>query len=298
MSFSEELKLRIRKQCHFRCCLCHSLGVEIHHIVPVAENGQDAEDNAAPLCPSCHEIYGANPEKRKFIRETRDFWYEMCAKQLAMPAEQIREIADTLKTVATKEDVARLSIQNSSYTLGTSASAPWEHLRYSFTREEFVHPLVVRELIGWLADSWETIVSIDLSAANRSNRFFGNFSIREDSGHTWVGWENDQHESFTYSHIATSATGVHIIECYDCGGGSGIFGSVALLAMECDRSLVDHDAGHISTRERVLLKTLGSIGLGDRYSGKISYQDGRLRIGPDEGRFSQGDGICREIPIR
>ena len=298
MSFSEDLRLRIRKQSHFRCCLCHSLGVEIHHIVPVAENGPDVEENAAPLCPSCHETYGANPEKRKFIREVRDFWYEICVKKLAMPAEQIREIADTLKTIATKEDIARLSIQNSSYALGTSAPAPWEHLRYSFAREEFVHPLIVRELIGWLADPFETITSIDLSAANRSNRFFGNSSIREDSGRMWVGWENDQHESFTYSHIATSPSGVQIIECYDCGGGSGIFGSVALLTIECDRSLVEQDAGNISTRERVLLKTLGSIGLGDRYSGKITYREGRLTIWPDEGWFSKGDGACREIPIR
>jgi hypothetical protein len=83
MPFSEQLKLQVRRKAHFKCCLCHALGVEIHHIIPQAEGGVDTEDNAAPLCPSCHDIYGANPEKRKFIRESRDFWYELCERRFA-----------------------------------------------------------------------------------------------------------------------------------------------------------------------------------------------------------------------
>jgi hypothetical protein len=297
MSFTEDLKLRIRKQSHFRCCLCHALGVEIHHIVPQVENGSDEDENAAPLCPTCHGIYGANPQKRKFIREARDFWYEICRNRFNIPTEQIKEISDTLKTVATKEDITRLSIQNSSYVLGSNTRLPWEHIRYSFTREEFIHPLIVNELKGLLWDSYETITSVDLTTANHSNRFFGDFSIREESGRIWVGWKNDQHESFTYSHIATSPSGVHMVECYECGGGSGVFGSIALLTLECDRSLVELSKGSISTRERVLLKTLGSILLGDRYSGEIIYREGKLIIGPDEGWFSRGDKTYHEIPI-
>lgn len=83
MTFSEELKRRVRRRAHFKCCLCHQLGVDIHHIVPQAECGPDTEDNAAPLCPSCHDTYGANPVKRKFIREARDLWYELCNSRFA-----------------------------------------------------------------------------------------------------------------------------------------------------------------------------------------------------------------------
>ena len=68
MPFSEALKLSMKRRAHFSCCLCHTLGVEVHHIVPRADGGSDDEDNAAPLCPTCHETYGANPIKRKFIR--------------------------------------------------------------------------------------------------------------------------------------------------------------------------------------------------------------------------------------
>ena len=106
MAFSEQVKLSVKKQAHFRCCLCHELFVEIHHIIPQSEGGQDTESNAAPLCPSCHETYGANPEKRKFIRETRDFWYELCAKRYPIDNEQIKDVlTDALKNVATKDDL-------------------------------------------------------------------------------------------------------------------------------------------------------------------------------------------------
>ena len=61
--------------------MCHDLVVHIHHIVPQAEGGSDTEDNAAPLCPSCHDKFGANPQKRKLIREMRDHWYEICEER-------------------------------------------------------------------------------------------------------------------------------------------------------------------------------------------------------------------------
>src|SRR5262249_22533251 len=40
----------------------------------------------APLCPSCHDTYGGNPDKRKWIREMRDFWWEFCEKKNPNPA--------------------------------------------------------------------------------------------------------------------------------------------------------------------------------------------------------------------
>jgi len=105
MAFTEMLKLQVKKKTHFQCCLCHTLGVEIHHIVPEAEDGPDTEDNAAPLCPSCHEIYGANPQKRKFIREARDFWYEICAQRYASDKDLLNRIAVQVKKVVLKEDL-------------------------------------------------------------------------------------------------------------------------------------------------------------------------------------------------
>jgi hypothetical protein len=81
MAFSEAVKRAVRSKAHHSCCICKGVGVEVHHIIPQEEGGPDTEENAAPLCPSCHEIYGANKNKRKFIREVRDAWYEICAKR-------------------------------------------------------------------------------------------------------------------------------------------------------------------------------------------------------------------------
>lgn len=104
MPFSELLKAQVRKRAHLACCLCKSLGVEVHHIVPESEDGPDTEENAAPLCPSCHETYGANPQKRKFIREARDLWYEICENRLAPGMERLDEIKQLLQNTVSYED--------------------------------------------------------------------------------------------------------------------------------------------------------------------------------------------------
>src|SRR3989344_6261530 len=77
MVFSEQLKLGVKKKSAWRCCLCHDLGVEAHHIISQKDNGSNDFDNAAPLCPSCHSKYGNNSDKRKMIREMRNFWYQI-----------------------------------------------------------------------------------------------------------------------------------------------------------------------------------------------------------------------------
>lgn len=79
MSFSEDLKLQLRRKAAFRCCICQQFPVEIHHIVPQADGGPDDEGNAAPLCPTCHVTHGGNPDWRKKIREMRDHWYEVAS---------------------------------------------------------------------------------------------------------------------------------------------------------------------------------------------------------------------------
>ncbi|OGT72989.1 MAG: hypothetical protein A2W76_02805 [Gammaproteobacteria bacterium RIFCSPLOWO2_12_47_11] len=108
MAFSESLKLEIKRKAHFTCCLCKAVGIEIHHIIPQEEGGSDAEDNAAPLCPSCHETYGANPQKRKFIREARDFWYEICEKRYASDSDRFDEIKGLLEHTVSYDDLQEL----------------------------------------------------------------------------------------------------------------------------------------------------------------------------------------------
>lgn len=195
--------------------------------------------------------------KRSRIREMRDRWYDICENCVI--------------------GFTRHPMPGS-----------LEPDRYSFACDEFVHPLIVRELLGWLSDTSETVVGVDLESANRSNRFHGDFEIIDRNGRKWVRWnepESAPREFFEYAHIAASPTGIEMVECYDCGGGGGVFGRVGLFLLDRDRALDESCSGKTYTRDRQVLNILGSIGLGDRYNGKITYEDKILTIGRDEGRF-------------
>jgi hypothetical protein len=84
MAFSDSTKLKVKRKADFTCCWCRDRlkKVEVHHIIPEAEGGSDDEVNAAPLCDSCHGLFGDNPRLRKEIRLRRDQWYEICSKTL------------------------------------------------------------------------------------------------------------------------------------------------------------------------------------------------------------------------
>lgn len=81
MGFSEQIKLEVKQKAAFRCCRCHEIGVEVHHILPQKDGGLAVIDNAAPLCPSCHDNFGDNSQKRKEIRQMRDWWYEVVGEK-------------------------------------------------------------------------------------------------------------------------------------------------------------------------------------------------------------------------
>jgi len=98
MGFSESTRIEAKRRAHFQCVICKSPFVQVHHIKPQAAGGSDELDNAAPLCGSCHDQYGANPAKHKTIREMRDFWWEFCAKREAMLSMEAEfEKLDTLQ---------------------------------------------------------------------------------------------------------------------------------------------------------------------------------------------------------
>lgn len=56
MAFSEKVKKQAREKACFRCVICHRPFVEVHHILPQAEDGADTLENAAPLCAECHDL--------------------------------------------------------------------------------------------------------------------------------------------------------------------------------------------------------------------------------------------------
>lgn len=86
MPFPQAVKLQAKQRANFRCVVCHEPWVEVHHIIPEAQDGPDTLDNAAPLCATCHHRYGDNPALRKQLREMRDWWWQLCADTAATSA--------------------------------------------------------------------------------------------------------------------------------------------------------------------------------------------------------------------
>ena len=156
-------------------------------------------------------------------------------------------------------------------------------------------PLIVRKLLGRISDSGATIVGVDIETANRSNRFYGDFAIVDDPDGMKVSWD-DVDRTFVYRHVATTPSGIDIVECHDWLGGSGVFSTVALFNLEHDRAL-ESDGKILSSRVRPVLKIQGQFGLGDRYRGNVSYRTGVLKVGPDEGWFRRGEAAAWRLPV-
>ena len=283
--FPESLKREVRVRANGRCCICEDILVDIHHIVPAKDGGDNTETNAAPLCPSCHRKFGNNPDHRKMIRERRDAHYEKC---------RAGDVAASLAAIQAKLDSQATALARLESMGLARAPVRLDDTKYSFTREEFVHPLIVLELLGWISDPDETICSIDLCTANKSNRFYGEFSTDHVDGRTWVKGRFDmgpdeQSSTIQYAHVATTQAGTELVQCYTCGGGSGVFGYVAAFRVTKEEALLG--------RKRIALTILGSVGLGDRYYGSIHYDGRFLSIGPDRGWFNRGQEAERKLRI-
>jgi len=106
MGFTENQKQKVKEKAAFKCCRCRTVGVQIHHIKPKKDGGLDEDDNAAPLCPNCHDYYGDNPSKRKEIKQMREWWYQTVSK---MYPDRSKDF-ESLRTMDTKFELIANSI--------------------------------------------------------------------------------------------------------------------------------------------------------------------------------------------
>jgi len=71
-----------------RCCLCpeHPDITDLHHIIPISENGPGTEENLMVICPNCHaKIHRIrnryNPQQLRMYKER---WVQLCASGLPL----------------------------------------------------------------------------------------------------------------------------------------------------------------------------------------------------------------------
>ncbi len=110
MVFSESIRKEVRKKGCYRCCICEETKpLHIHHIIPSKAGGSDIIENAAPLCVLCHDTYGNNENRRKWIKEKRNWWYEKCENRFNRDIdnrvlERLNNIQDMLDTDVQKRN--------------------------------------------------------------------------------------------------------------------------------------------------------------------------------------------------
>lgn len=170
----------------------------------------------------------------------------------------------------------------------TPRSAPIRslaHTRYSFSRSEFVNPLIIADLYGWLSDVGDQVVAVDVVGANDSNRYFTDeISTTETDLHPRVSARHGQ-STFSYMYLGCSFSGVHVLQTWGSGGGTGVFCAVMLVTLSAESGL-EVELDGVKKTDRFIVRKVAMVPLGDRYSGEVTYRFGLLTIGPCTGRQS------------
>ena len=136
---------------------------------------------------------------------------------------------------------------------------------------------LLSEFGGWLSDSGEQVVSINVTESNQSNRYHGEITSQVlDSGYPVITSTYNE-GSFSYRYLGCSFSGVHLIQTWEHSDGSGVFCSVLLATLSQDSS-IKYDKNTFEKVDRFVIKLIGSIPLGDSYDGILSYKFGFLSI--------------------
>lgn len=117
----------------------------------------------------------------------------------------------------------------------------------SFSKMPYVHPLIIKDFVGWVSDRGVIIQSMDLLNAQNSNRYFGDIETRQEGNTLWVSSHEDG-ERISYSLQADLGDGKYALNVLD--GSSGTYaGKHALLFQFGEET--------IGGEKRIVLKYLG-----------------------------------------
>jgi hypothetical protein len=168
-----------------------------------------------------------------------------------------------------------------------SEGASLVHQQLKEANEQFtyagapINPLAVKELLGWLSDGDPGPVAIALAGTHKTDRYFGEYEKSKD-GRVTIDLRTTEINPpadanmgyFEYLHVGRLPNGLHVLDTWDNGGGSGVFEALLLVRFEVNYYYGDDGARH----DRVTMIEMGQIPLGDRRQGKIEVQGDAVRI--------------------
>jgi len=171
---------------------------------------------------------------------------------------------------------------------GCSAPTPRADEPCGFSKPPYVHPKIIEDLSTWLSDCGDQVVAINLTDSQDSNRYYGDVKTNEYPGEAPFVYVRDGTETFGYEHVGTTDSGIHVLLTVSRGGGTGVFVNLMLVRFEHDDGVdADWEEGVIRRgRPRLLIRKLGEIGRGDRWSGTRRVRGDEVLVGKDEGMFA------------
>ncbi len=170
---------------------------------------------------------------------------------------------------------------------------PVDDFRYSFTREPFVHPAIIADIHSRSSDTGDQVVAIDLVWSQRSNRYHGDLRVSQrETGHPSISVMRTDAAGNTvgfngYQYVGMSDSGVHVFLVWLNYGGSGNWYNLLFATVERDQQGMVFGGWKNpvirSGDERLLIKKIGQIYLGDRWNGELRITGNELLVGKDKG---------------
>ena len=102
-----------------RCCLCpqhEDVTIDLHHILPISEDGPNTEDNLIVVCPNCHrKIHSIRSRyTSRQLHMYKERWVQLCALGLTIEERLMLALAvdqewplDTARRAAGPQTISR-----------------------------------------------------------------------------------------------------------------------------------------------------------------------------------------------
>ena len=185
---------------------------------------------------------------------------------------------------------------------------------FSFAQAPFVHPRIVKDLTTWLSDTGDQVVAVNLTDSNWSNRYHGEVEASSKRC-SRVRWQGPERSWFSYRYVGMTDSGVHVLRTSESGGGTLVSAALLFAVVEFDYGFRHYAQDFRSLpaaapmvpgqfgarvlrpdRQRILLRKLGTFGLGDRWDGDLAVRGNDVTLGEDHGWFAQAEEHDRRPP--
>ena len=139
-----------------------------------------------------------------------------------------------------------------------------------------VHPRLVEKFQTFLSDSGPpAVITVDLLAATINGNEYYEPDVKVQDGVVSVEHKDPEGSGFAYKWLGTVRPGLHVVETFASGGGTGVF--MDLYFFRTSTATGQDEKGPYDEVLMTLART--PVILGDRDDGTIKVEPGRVIIG-------------------